>query len=257
LPPTMLGLRTASGAEVEEIDSSGVRPDSLVGGPQWCSDPAEIGAAMKRALELRGAAVYAMARSEMAATCRERSGRRRRSGRVARLRERVSKEQGRLDFLICNACPPILSLRLEQTPLNASVHISTRQCLSLSCRSPSSGAIEPQRRLRRDYFIRSVEHPVREWPHYLAAKRAVEMLGCVASLQYRRPYPHRATSKTTHCHDQHTNGRGAASRAACQPHRRTPGRSTAPGKTESSSEEWPGCSCFAGNGRQNPHTNVP
>jgi NADP-dependent 3-hydroxy acid dehydrogenase YdfG len=32
----------------------------------------------------------------------------------------------------------------------------------------------------------AVENPVREWPHYVAAKRAVEALGCVASLQYPR-----------------------------------------------------------------------
>jgi hypothetical protein len=30
-----------------------------------------------------------------------------------------------------------------------------------------------------------VEHPVKEFPHYIAAKQAVEMLGRVASLQYR------------------------------------------------------------------------
>ena len=32
----------------------------------------------------------------------------------------------------------------------------------------------------------AAEHPVREWPHYVAAKRAVEALACVASLQYPR-----------------------------------------------------------------------
>jgi len=32
---------------------------------------------------------------------------------LRRLRKRVSKEYGRLDFIICNACPPILPLRLE------------------------------------------------------------------------------------------------------------------------------------------------
>jgi len=31
----------------------------------------------------------------------------------------------------------------------------------------------------------AVERPVREWPHYLAAKNAVEALAHVAALQYR------------------------------------------------------------------------
>ena len=31
-----------------------------------------------------------------------------------------------------------------------------------------------------------VKHPVKEFPHYIAAKQAVEMLGQVASMQYRR-----------------------------------------------------------------------
>jgi NAD(P)-dependent dehydrogenase (short-subunit alcohol dehydrogenase family) len=31
-----------------------------------------------------------------------------------------------------------------------------------------------------------VENPVKDFPHYVAAKQAVEMLGRVASLQYRR-----------------------------------------------------------------------
>ena len=50
--------------EVEEIDSTGVRPDSLAGRVAVLLGSSRgSGAAIKQALELRGAAVYGMARS--------------------------------------------------------------------------------------------------------------------------------------------------------------------------------------------------
>jgi NAD(P)-dependent dehydrogenase (short-subunit alcohol dehydrogenase family) len=106
---------------------------------------------------------------------------------LRRLRERVSKEHGRLDFLICNACPPVLPLLLEP---NAAGRIRTYIDLAVSLTlAPLSEFLELLNRSDGCAVIISsiyVEQPVKEFPHYVAAKRAVEALGCVASMQYPR-----------------------------------------------------------------------
>ena len=103
------------------------------------------------------------------------------------VRERVLREHGRLDFLICNACPPILPLRLEPDAMGR-IAAYINQAISLTL-APLAEFLELLDRSDGCVVIVSsaaVEHPVREWPHYLAAKQAVEALGCVASLQYPR-----------------------------------------------------------------------
>jgi NAD(P)-dependent dehydrogenase (short-subunit alcohol dehydrogenase family)/acyl dehydratase len=175
--------------EVEEIDSTGVKRSSLAGRVAVLLGSSRgLGAAMKQALELRGATVYGMARS---ANAGERS--RTEVGDAAdpealrRLRERVLREHGRLDFLICNACPPVLPLRLEANAverIGAYIHLAVSLTLA-----PLSEFLELLNRSDGCAVIISsfyVEQPVKEFPHYIAAKQAVEMLGQVASLQYRR-----------------------------------------------------------------------
>jgi NAD(P)-dependent dehydrogenase (short-subunit alcohol dehydrogenase family)/acyl dehydratase len=175
--------------DVEEIDSTGVRPDSLVGrAAVLIGSSRGLGAAMKRALELRGAAVYGMARSANAGDLsRTEVGDAADSEALRRLRERVSRAHGCLDFLICNACPPLLPLLLEP---NAAGRIGAYINLAVSLTlAPLSEFLELLNRSDGCVVIISsaaVENPVREWPHYVAAKRAVEALGCVASLQYPR-----------------------------------------------------------------------
>jgi NAD(P)-dependent dehydrogenase (short-subunit alcohol dehydrogenase family) len=169
-----------------EIDSTGVRPDSLARCVAVILGSSRgLGAAIKRALHLRGAAVYGMARSGNAgdpevgdATDPE---------ALRCLRERVSREHGRLDFLICNACPPVLPLRLEPNAaerIGAYLHQAVAlallpQCEFLELLNQSDGCA---------VIISSilVEHPVWEFPHYVAAKGAVEALAHVALLQYPR-----------------------------------------------------------------------
>ena len=77
-----------------------------------------------------------------------------------------------------------------------------------------------------------VEHPVKEFPHYIAAKQAVEMLGQVASMQYRRVRtlivrPEKLLTAMTNT----PLGRldAASPGADCQSYRHAPGRSTAGG----------------------------
>src|SRR5579872_1659325 len=143
---------------------------------------------MKRTLELRGAAVYGMARSaNVGDPSRAEVGDAADPEALRRFQERVSREYGHLDFLICNASPPVLPLRLEPNAagrigsyINLAVSLTFAPlCEFLELLNHSDGCV---------VIISSaaVEHPVREWPHYVAAKQAVEGLGCVASLQYPR-----------------------------------------------------------------------
>jgi NAD(P)-dependent dehydrogenase (short-subunit alcohol dehydrogenase family)/acyl dehydratase len=175
--------------EVVEIDSTGVRPDSLAGRAAIVLGSSRgLGAAMKRALELRGAAVYGMARSADAGELsRTEVGDAADPEALRRLRERILREHGRLDFLICNACPPVLPLRLEP---NAAGRIGAYIDLAVSLTlAPLSEFLELLNRSDGCAVIVSsvfVEQPVKDFPHYIAAKQAVEMLGRVAALQYRR-----------------------------------------------------------------------
>jgi NAD(P)-dependent dehydrogenase (short-subunit alcohol dehydrogenase family)/acyl dehydratase len=175
--------------EAEESDSTGVRRDSLAGRSAiLLGSTRGLGAAMKRALELRGAAVYGMARSEHSGElARTEVGDAADPEALLRLRQRVLREHDRLDFLICNACPPALPLRLEP---NAARRIGAYidQAVSLTL-APLAEFLELLNRSDGCAVIISsvfVEHPVKEFPHYIAAKQAVEMLARVASLQYRR-----------------------------------------------------------------------
>ena len=174
---------------VEDVDSSAVRRDSLAGRVAVIIGASRgLGAAIKRTLELRGAIVYTLSRS-----AGEPGADRIQVGDAAdpevlkRLRERVLAEQGRLDILVCNACPPIVPLRLEPNALDRigayiqqAVWITLAPlCMFLDLLNQSDGTA---------VIISSaaIESPVREWPHYLAAKQAVEMLARVASFEYPR-----------------------------------------------------------------------
>ncbi len=175
--------------EVEEVDSTGVRRDSLAGRVAIILGSSRgLGAAIERALELRGAAVFGMARSGQAGDAsRTEAGNAADPEALRRLRQRVTKEFSRLDFLICNACPPVLPLVLES---NAAERIKeyVEEAVSLTL-APLCEFLELLNRSEGCAVIISsayVEHPVAEFPHYIAAKRAVEALACVASLQYPR-----------------------------------------------------------------------
>jgi NAD(P)-dependent dehydrogenase (short-subunit alcohol dehydrogenase family) len=175
--------------EVEKIECAGVRPDSLAGRVAVILGSSRgLGAAMKRALDLRGAAVFGMARSGNAGDqLRTEVGNAADPEALRRLRERVSKEHGRLDFLICNACPPVLPLLLEP---NGAGRIGAYIDLAVSLTlAPLSEFLELLNGSDGCAVIISsvyVEQPVKEFPHYVAAKRAVEALASVASLQYPR-----------------------------------------------------------------------
>jgi NAD(P)-dependent dehydrogenase (short-subunit alcohol dehydrogenase family)/acyl dehydratase len=175
--------------EIEEIDSEGVKTATLAGRTAVLTGSSRgLGAAIGRALDLRGATVYGIARSANGDDpSRTEAGDAADAAALRRLRERVSSEHSRLDFLICNACPPPQPLLLEP---NAAGRIGEYINLAVSLTlAPLSEFLEVLNRSDGCVVIVSsafAEHPVKEWPQYVAAKRAVEALGCVASLQYPR-----------------------------------------------------------------------
>jgi len=193
------GWRVASGRlssfmrspvpRLDEIDSTQITPGRLAGRVAILLGSSRgLGASMQQALELRGATVYGMARSENTARRPQTEmGDAKDPGALRRLRDRVLEEHGRLDFLICNACPPVLPLRLEENAverISDYIHEAVALALAplaafLELLNSSGGCV---------VMISSVyvDHPVKEFPHYVAAKQAVEMLGRVATLQYRR-----------------------------------------------------------------------
>ena len=107
------------------------------------------------------------------------------SAALTTVRESIESQHGRLDFLICNAFPPIPALRLEENALGRlRNYISDSldlvlgpMCIFLDSLNASGGTL---------LVISSsaVTSPVRDWPHYVAAKSAIESLAKVAQLQF-------------------------------------------------------------------------
>jgi NAD(P)-dependent dehydrogenase (short-subunit alcohol dehydrogenase family) len=98
---------------------------------------------------------------------------------------RLSRECGRLDFLICNACPPIPSLQLEPKMVTR-INSYFSHALALVSVPMSFFLRVLAKNFGRSVVISSmsVETPPKEWPHYVALKCAVEGLARVAAVQY-------------------------------------------------------------------------
>ncbi|MBV8706929.1 MAG: SDR family NAD(P)-dependent oxidoreductase [Acidobacteriaceae bacterium] len=154
-----------------------------------------LGAALTASIALQGAHVVALSRSPiqlhaaLPAHVRQRivlqAGDSADLESLSALQGMIAERFGRLDFLICNAFPPVPALRLEANALGR-IQAYMKQsmdlvlvplCSFLPLLNQSEGCA---------VIISStaVEKPVREWPHYIAAKSAIESFGSVAPLQY-------------------------------------------------------------------------
>ncbi|MFL6414600.1 MAG: SDR family NAD(P)-dependent oxidoreductase, partial [Bryobacteraceae bacterium] len=104
---------------------------------------------------------------------------------LSRLSALVRQRFGRLDLLICSAFPAIPSLRLEE---NAAERIRAYLARSTDLVVAPLCAFLPLLQESRGCSVIvssvAVEKPVRDWPHYVAAKHAIEGLGLVGPLQY-------------------------------------------------------------------------
>ncbi|MGW1375428.1 SDR family NAD(P)-dependent oxidoreductase [Streptomyces sp. NPDC002446] len=93
------------------------------------------------------------------------------------LRSRVEREHGRLDFLVCSAAPPLRTLGLAATDLERMDAFLTASLRLVS--APLAGllpALEPGRGTCLVLSSAALREPPRDWPHYVAAKSAVEGL---------------------------------------------------------------------------------
>ena len=99
----------------------------------------------------------------------------------------IQKQHGKLDFLICNAFPALNALRIDSNAIEriqaylqqATALVLNPLCLFMGMLDKSGGRV---------VIVSSAvaQSPVKEWPHYVAAKKAVEGLAEVAALQYPR-----------------------------------------------------------------------
>jgi NAD(P)-dependent dehydrogenase (short-subunit alcohol dehydrogenase family) len=151
-----------------------------------------LGAATVHLLASQGARVIATARSSTKQTFSGSEGRiataAGNAGDAAwmqQLLEQITADYGRLDFLVCNAFPPIVSLRMEPNGL-ARIQAYVQQAVGMVL-TPLGCFLELLDQSAGCAVIVSssaVRNPVREWPHYVAAKQAIEALAAVAPLQY-------------------------------------------------------------------------
>ena len=103
------------------------------------------------------------------------------------VRDAIQKQHGKLDFLICNAFPAINPLRMESNAIEriqaylqqATALVLNPLCVFMEMLDASGG---------RAVIVSSTatQRPVKEWPQYVAAKKAIEGLAEVAALQYPR-----------------------------------------------------------------------
>ena len=103
------------------------------------------------------------------------------------VRDAIQKQHGKLDFLVCNAFPAINPLRMESNAIEriqaylqqATALVLNPLCVFMEMLDASGG---------RAVVVSSTatQRPVKEWPHYVAAKKAIEGLAEVAALQYPR-----------------------------------------------------------------------
>jgi NAD(P)-dependent dehydrogenase (short-subunit alcohol dehydrogenase family) len=101
------------------------------------------------------------------------------------LRERITSDFGRLDFLICNACPALLSFQIESKTV-ARINNYVRDAFALVSvpLSVFSNLLAANSGWSAVVSSVAVETSPREWPHYVATKCAIEGLVRVAAQQY-------------------------------------------------------------------------
>ena len=102
-----------------------------------------------------------------------------------RIREDLSRDQRRLDMLICNACPSLLPLWIEpQSVQRIQEHVQQSLAVTLT---PLAALIELLAESSGWLVLISsvaVKKPVADWPHYVAAKCALEGLVSTVAVEY-------------------------------------------------------------------------
>lgn len=103
---------------------------------------------------------------------------------AAAARERIVAEFGRLDLLICNACPALRPLWLEPASAQRITEHVARSAAMVAV--PLSHLLDLVAARSGTVVVMSssaVDDPPGEWPHYVAAKCAAEALARVAAVE--------------------------------------------------------------------------
>lgn len=102
------------------------------------------------------------------------------------MRQSVEREAGRLDILVCNACPPLRPLRVEAGSAER-INEYVSRSLSLVSVPLSVFAGLLSKSAGRAVVISSAatQAPPAEWPHYVSAKWAAEGFARAAAVEYR------------------------------------------------------------------------
>jgi len=102
-------------------------------------------------------------------------------------RARILAQHGRLDLLVCSACPPLLPLWLEPGAAPRIVeHVSRSVALAATPMAALLDCVADQAGWCVLISSSAVQSPVPEWPHYVAAKLALEGLARVGALEHPR-----------------------------------------------------------------------
>jgi NAD(P)-dependent dehydrogenase (short-subunit alcohol dehydrogenase family) len=103
------------------------------------------------------------------------------------LDQRIAAQYGRLDFLVCNACPAPLPLRLEADTVDR-INAYVGQGLALAT-VPMAVFLDRIAQSRGWAVLISsvyIEESPKEMPHYVAVKSALEGVARIAAKQYRQ-----------------------------------------------------------------------
>ena len=102
-----------------------------------------------------------------------------------RIRDDLARDGGRLDMLVCNACPSLLPLWIEpQSIQRIQEHVQQSLAMTLT---PLAGLVDLLAESSGWLVLISsvaVKKPVADWPHYVAAKGALEGIVSTVAIEY-------------------------------------------------------------------------
>ncbi len=108
------------------------------------------------------------------------------AGAMTALVEDVARRYGGIDLLVCTACPPLHPLSIDRPSRDRILrHISDSLAMVVTPMSCMLESVQSRQGAILLLSSSAVEKPPGEWPHYVAAKRAIEGLAEVAAVSHK------------------------------------------------------------------------
>jgi len=102
------------------------------------------------------------------------------------LMEDVARQHGGIDLLVCTACPPLHPLSIDRQSRDRIVrHVLGSLEMVVTPMSCMLDSVQARQGAILLVSSSAVERPPAEWPHYVAAKRAIEGLAEVAAVSHK------------------------------------------------------------------------